>query len=378
MEPVTLIADDITLRPAKDADFPALAAAMADRDIFRWTLVPANFGEIKWDDYLQTVRKQWRNDGVYRWFVVDTQSDELLGMVGFLVQRHETLEIVYWTTAAARGRGVTERACRVAIGWAFDAADARRVSWDAIIGNHFSRLLALKLGFTMTGKSRSALDQRGERVDLWTGELLPGELRDSPPPGYPVMRARALAFMEEQPVLSTSLPELTLRPMAERDLDGIVEACQDAEAIRWTTIPQPYFREHAEGFLDIVRRGWVEGVNAVWVLADGDDAYCGTIDLRLGENLRVAEVGYATAAWARGKGYMTAALKALTAYGFDVLGCERITWKAYVGNDASRRVAEKAGFTVEGVLRAEQSHRGEPRDCWLASRLRTDHLEEQK
>lgn len=373
MEPVTLIADDITLRPAKESDYPAAAAAMADPEIFRWTLVPENLTEDKWGGYLQTVGKQWKNDGVYRWFVVDTETDELLGMVGFLVHRHKTLELIYWTTPGGRGRGVTERACRVAVNWAFDAAGARRVSWDAIVGNHYSRLLALKLGFTMTGKDRSGLDQRGERVDLWTGDLLPGELRDTPPPHYAVLRARAQVFMGEQPVLKTGLPELTLRPMAERDLDGITKASQDPEAIKWITVPVPYTRSHAEGFLTAVERAWVEGTSPVWVLADADGEYSGTIDLRLNaDNPRLAEVGYATAPWARGKGYMTAALKTIADYGFDVMGCERITWKAHVGNEASRRVAEKAGFTIEGVLRADQIHRGEPRDCWLASRLKSD------
>ncbi|HEY1178163.1 MAG TPA: GNAT family N-acetyltransferase, partial [Phytomonospora sp.] len=295
MEPVTLVAADITLRPAKDTDYPAFAAAMADRDIFRWTLVPEIFNEDTWAEYLPATRKQWIRDTAYRWFVVDTESDELLAMVGFLVHRHETLEIVYWATPAGRGRGIVERACRVAISWAFDAAGARRVSWDAIVGNQYSRLLARKLGFTMTGKVRSGLGQRGKRVDLWTGELLPGELSDEPPPGYAVLRARAVALMEEQPVLKTERPELTLRPFADDDVDDIAAASSDPEAVRWITVPTPYTREHAEGFVAIVRAGWAEGSNLIWALSDAEGRYSGSIDLRLGADLRTGEVGYATA-----------------------------------------------------------------------------------
>src|ERR1043165_974602 len=328
MEPVTLIAADLTLRPPEDTDYPAFAAAMADRDIFRWTLAPESFTEDDWKQYLAATRRMWLSDAVYRWFVVDTESGEMLGMVGFLVHRHETLEIVYWMTPAARGRGIGERACRAAIIWAFDAGGARRVSWDAIVGNHYSKLMATKLGFTMTGKVRSGLSQRGTRVDLWTGELLPGELSKTQPAGYEVMRARASALMEEQPVLKTDRPELTLRPFEERDVDDITTASRDPEAVRWITVPTPYTREHAEGFLRIGRAGWTEGTNLIWALSDAEGRYSGSIDLRLSADLRLAEVGYATAPWARGRGFMTSALKAISAYGFDVFGCERITWKA--------------------------------------------------
>lgn len=49
---------------------------------------------------------------------------------------------------------------------------------------------------------------------------------------------------------------------------------------------------------------------------------------------------------------------------------ERIAWRAEVGNDASRRVVEQAGFTVEGLLR--QALRAQPgrRDHWVGSLLK--------
>jgi RimJ/RimL family protein N-acetyltransferase len=41
-------------------------------------------------------------------------------------------------------------------------------------------------------------------------------------------------------------------------------------------------------------------------------------------------------------------------------------------NVASQRVAERAGFTREGLLRNYIDHRGEPRDCVMFSRLPGD------
>lgn len=371
MEPVTLTVGDLTLRPPAHDDFAPYAAAMADPQIYRWTLAPERFDAETWSRYVPAIADQWRNDSCYRWLVTDTASGDVLGMVGFLVHRHRTMEIVYWTMADARGRGVTERAARAAITWAFDEAKAARVTWDAIVGNHYSRLLAVKLGFTMIGRTRSSLEQRGDRVDLWTGEMLPGELRDTPADTYPVLRARALAYAGDQPVLATALADVRLRPMLPEDLDGITAASRDAETARWINVPVPYERSHAEGFLKQARNGWAAGTDAVWVIADGS-GYAGTIALHPKPDLRSAETGFVSAPWARGKGYMTAALEAVCAYGFDTFLLERIVWRAFTGNDGSKRVAEKAGFTLEGVERGAMRFRGELRDCWIASRLKGD------
>lgn len=41
-----------------------------------------------------------------------------------------------------------------------------------------------------------------------------------------------------------------------------------------------------------------------------------------------------------------------------------------VGNVASRRVAEKAGFRIEATLRKRQIHRGTRVDVWVGSLLK--------
>lgn len=366
MEPVTLSADGLTLRPPIDDDLPELSTAMIDPEVMRWTLVPREWETRFPANFASVALRQWHDDVNYRWTITD--GERVQGMVNLTPKRHGNMEIAFWTSPWARGAGVAERAARAVITWAFDVAGCTRVEWDAIVGNHASRLLALKLGFTMIGRPRSALDQRGTRRDTWAGDLLPGELRDSPPPGYDAERARAVAFSGEQPVLETSIPGLRLRPMTEEDVDPMVRMCHDTEAQKWVSTPVPYKRSDAEWYLGFGRRSWSEGVGPVWILVD-DEGACGTIDLRM----KGSDVGFHTAFWARGKGYMTAALEAVCAYGFDVLLMERIVWKAYVGNEGSRRVAEKAGFVFEGTMRRAITHRGgELRDAWQAARLKED------
>jgi RimJ/RimL family protein N-acetyltransferase len=136
----------------------------------------------------------------------------------------------------------------------------------------------------------------------------------------------------------------------------------------------PYTRADAEWFLrDHVPAEWARGHGASFAIADADDAYVGAVDLRLTDpDGTEAEIGFLMAPWARGHGYATAAVRTVCAWGFDALGVERIVWMAYLGNDASRRVAEKAGFTIEGVGRAVCVQRGQRLDAWVGSLLCAD------
>ncbi len=77
---------------------------------------------------------------------------------------------------------------------------------------------------------------------------------------------------------------------------------------------------------------------------------------------------------ARGRGVATAAVRALCQWAFAQpdLGLDLIEWRCEVGNVASSRVAEKAGFLMEGTLRARLHHRATRVDAWVGSLRSTD------
>src|SRR5687767_7263898 len=126
-----------------------------------------------------------------------------------------------------------------------------------------------------------------------------------------------MRFPEDVPVLADDV--VTLRAHTEADIDPAYVMCQDPEMQRWTTIPVPYLREHAVGFLtEIIPNGWRDGGMWAWAI-EYDGQYAGTIDLRDGEG-GVGEVGFAVAPAARGAGVMTRALKLVVRYAFDELG----------------------------------------------------------
>ncbi len=85
-----------------------------------------------------------------------------------------------------------------------------------------------------------------------------------------------------------------------------------------------------------------------------------------------AELGYFVGKPFWGRGIATAAVEAITVYGFDMLNLDRIFAKVRVSNMASARVLEKAGFQRQELVRGAVSSRGEATDYRVYSVLRQD------
>lgn len=167
---------------------------------------------------------------------------------------------------------------------------------------------------------------------------------------------------------------LHLRPWQPGDAPEVYAACQDPEIARWVTaIPCPYLESDAREFVEQTSpRGWAAGTDAPFAVLDATTgALLASVGLHHIEPMDgVARVGFWCAAPARRRGVTTSAVRAACRWGFAALGLGRIEWYAEVGNAASRRVAEKAGFTVEATLRSRLARRDGTRvDAWLARLL---------
>lgn len=179
-----------------------------------------------------------------------------------------------------------------------------------------------------------------------------------------------------QPVtLHTKRMELSTP--AEADIAEITRICQDAEILKWTTVPSPYVRADAEFFVgQIVGPGWESKTAPTWAMRLVGDLI-GVISLTaLDESMY--EIGYWMDPAVRGRGLMVEAVEAVSDYGFaaDGLNLGRIEWHAYVGNAGSASVARRSGFTYEGLLRMEGLQRGRRHDSWVAGLLPTDDRSE--
>jgi RimJ/RimL family protein N-acetyltransferase len=163
---------------------------------------------------------------------------------------------------------------------------------------------------------------------------------------------------------------ITLRPPEQADLDAIYEACQDPEIQRWMPlIPRPYTRDDARAFVT----GQLGLGDHNFAIVD-DGHVVGSVGMRI-DHRGNGEVGYWCATEARGRGLVTRALRLLCAHAFESVGLRRVWLTTDPDNRASQRVAEKAGFQREGVLRSHLKHPdGRVRDSVLYSLLPGDRV----
>lgn len=166
-----------------------------------------------------------------------------------------------------------------------------------------------------------------------------------------------------------------LRGWRDTDLQAIVRACQDPDIVRWTRVPARYGDTDARSFLLARYDALLAGTTAPFAIVSSDDdaRLLGSISLmRLVWQHARGEVGYWLAREARGQGHVTRAVRLICRWGFQTLDLERIDLLAGTRNEASQRVAERAGFTREAVLRSYMRGKGERQDMVAFGLLRDE------
>ena len=148
---------------------------------------------------------------------------------------------------------------------------------------------------------------------------------------------------------------IVLRPSREGDAAAISEVYSEPDTRRWMVWGAD-LPDDAEARANIVRAAsaWEDGSWAVFRIADADsDEIIGGVNLRFREH-DTAEISYFLRGSARGRGLATRAVRLVAGWAFESLGVERIELRVHPDNKASQAVAERVGFTREGIERASR------------------------
>jgi RimJ/RimL family protein N-acetyltransferase len=155
------------------------------------------------------------------------------------------------------------------------------------------------------------------------------------------------------PAQPLSLDGFILRLPDENDVDALVRFGDDPDTAEtlWVPIPSPCSRAEAKERL----RGFVDGWSGrstfgpTLVVAEAASGkFVGIVFLRPREDMTI-EIAYGTAPRHRCRGIATCALRGVCQWCFDECSVARVELLIAQGNEASCRVAEKAGFEFRGL-----------------------------
>ncbi len=166
---------------------------------------------------------------------------------------------------------------------------------------------------------------------------------------------------------------INLRLMRHGDLESYIELVQNVEArgeffpMRLASEASIRKRFNEDGF-------WSDEFQTMMIVDRERDRILGTVvsfkPIFYQDSLELGYILYDM--HSRGKGIMPEAVTLFMGYLFAWKNIPRIQVQIDSGNVASRRVAEKAGFTHEGTLRQAMINNGKPTDMEMYSYLRTD------
>lgn len=323
---------NLALRPWRDGDAKIIVAACSDAVTQRYLpLLPS--------PYTLTDASAFIERGDTERAVVDGDTDEVLGAIGWRPGRDDTAEIGYWVVPSARGRRVATTALQL-LGAELFQTEFQRLYLQTALSNVASQRVAIAAGFTREGVARGASRWRdGTRYDT----IVWARLADDPPGPSP----RALPDL---PGGRLTDGVVVLRPIVAEDGPSTYEMRilpdVSGRSVMGTPLdPAVIARQCAES-----ASKWLAGLRAEMTIRRAtDDAYLGEIAVYYAEPvLREAMIGYSLTPEARGHGYASRAARLATDWGFEI-GMARMIAGTAVDNIASQRVLEAAGYAREAV-----------------------------
>lgn len=146
--------------------------------------------------------------------------------------------------------------------------------------------------------------------------------------------------------------KIELKKWTSEDKENLIGLCNRAERKYLADrMPYPYTEADADWWLNMIHEQEEKDGIFRAIIVDGKIAGNISVERKSDVYGKDAELGYflATEYWS--KGIMTAAVKQICDIAFAKLDIIRITGLVYEPNIASRKVMEKGGFELEGIMK---------------------------
>ncbi len=154
--------------------------------------------------------------------------------------------------------------------------------------------------------------------------------------------------------------DFTLRKWSLGDIESVAHYANNEKIARnlRDVFPHPYTAEDAKGYIESCIAN--ENATLCRAIVVGGEAV-GSIGVFPCSDVyrKTAELGYWLAEDFWGKGIMTEATRRICTEAFEKFDIVRIYAEPFAHNQGSRRVLEKAGFTLEGIMKQGVYKRGE-------------------
>ena len=169
------------------------------------------------------------------------------------------------------------------------------------------------------------------------------------------------------------MPGVRLELLTDTYVEDLERLASDPDVQRNTYVPEPPPPGFGCTWLEAYEKAREAGTREGFAILDAETGgFLGlAAAVHLDEDAGEAELGYILAPEARGRGAATEALQQLTAWAFDK-GLVRLELRIDADNERSVRVAERCGYSREGLLRSVHFKAGRRADLLIYSRLPGD------